>query len=434
MPAPDSPVLLVARFLKANGYDKTLAAFLHETNLPASSVDPKDPAAVLSIEKLLDEKRLFDLSLTLEKVEILDPKDEFTTPYPTIPRLIAPPGTPQSNVLFVTVTPSLAPWPHPVLIATTADRFLRLYTLTGTLLAAHPALHPSAILSVAVLRHRWLLTTSMTGHLALSAPTSPTPLCILRPHTKYATKSALTSDGTLLATAAYDGSIAAHTITYDASPAGAPTLTPLGTLTLPTPPEALAIIAPPGTPTPVLVFSRRASTSLYHHRLARHLPHHATHNLAAAAATSWASFHAMHVAAHPSDASLLAVATSHAPAMKVMLVHAATGAVLTEVFVGAPQGAYSSGALAWRPCGRGVWVNGDDGVVRGVEVRSGRVVAALRVCKGGEKVRALWAGRVAREEWLVTGGFDKALKVWRVRGLGEAVGDAELDVAELGRS
>ncbi|RPB10238.1 hypothetical protein P167DRAFT_509488, partial [Morchella conica CCBAS932] len=410
MPAPDSPVLLVARFLKSNGYDKTLATFLQETNLPASSVDPKDPTTALSLEKLLDEKRLFDLSLTLEKVEILDHEEEFTTPYPTIPRLIAPPNTPQSNVLSVTLAPTLAPWPHPVLIATTADRFLRLYTPTGTLLAAHPALHPSAILSVTVLQNKWLITTSMTGHLALSTPTSPTPLCTTRPHTKYATKAALhhnhSTNTTLLATASYDGTLAAHTILYDPA-TGDPSFAHIATITLPTPPEALAIITPPGGGggEPLVVFSRRDSTSLYYHALAPGLPHRATANLAPAA-NSWAAFHAMDLAPHPTDRSLLGVVTSHVPAMKFMLVRvpSSTGegegegeagaAVLKEVFVGAPQSAYSSGALAWRPCGRGVWVNGDDGVVRGVEVRSGRVVAGLRVCERGEKVRALWAGRV----------------------------------------
>lgn len=489
MPAPDSPVLLVARFLKSNGYDKassgslsplsspasqahllttipqTLATFLQETNLPASSVDPKDPTTALSLEKLLDEKRLFDLSLTLEKVEILDHEEEFTTPCappspsphqtlnlnttnpqtadPTIPRLIAPPNTPQSNVLSVALAPTLAPWPHPVLIATTADRFLRLYTLSGTLLAAHPALHPSAILSVTVLQHKWLITTSMTGHLSLSAPTSPTPLFTTRPHTKYATKAALHPNNTLLATASYDGTIAAHTIMYDPATGDPSSFAHIGTITLPTPPEALTILPPPpagGTEEePRLVFSRRDSTSIYYHALAPGLPHRATHNLAPAA-NSWASFHAMQLAAHPSDPSLLGVVTSHVPVMKFMLVRIPSGEVLKECFVGAPQSAYSSGALAWRPCGRGVWVNGDDGVVRGVEVRSGGVVAALRVCGRGEKVRALWAGRVKEEgeegegegEWLVTGGFDKGLKVWRVRRMGEeVVGGAEVEVGGL---
>ena len=93
-------------------------------------------------------------------------------------------------------------------------------------------------------------------------------------------------------------------------------------------------------------------------------------------------------------------------------------AILIHATTMAPQTAYSTPAVAWRPDGSGVWVNGDDGTVRGVEVSTGKVVATL---KGGHdegtKVRCLWAGRVdaneGEEEWLVSGGFDQRLVVWK---------------------
>lgn len=73
-----------------------------------------------------------------------------------------------------------------------------------------------------------------------------------------------------------------------------------------------------------------------------------------------------------------------------------------------------------------MWVNGDDGVVRGIEASSGKVVRVLR--KGGHeagaKVRCLWAGYAGRkgrgerlgeeEEVLISGGFDRRLVVWSV--------------------
>ena len=65
-----------------------------------------------------------------------------------------------------------------------------------------------------------------------------------------------------------------------------------------------------------------------------------------------------------------------------------------------------------------MWVNGDDGVLRGVEARTGKIVSTL---KGGHeigsKIRSVWAGWVygdEREEWIVSGGFDRRLVVWRV--------------------
>jgi hypothetical protein len=70
--------------------------------------------------------------------------------------------------------------------------------------------------------------------------------------------------------------------------------------------------------------------------------------------------------------------------------------------------------MGWRPDGSGVWVNSDDGVVRGVEVKTGKVRVSLKVCERGEKVRTLWAGIVDDVgEVVITGGFDKSLKMWR---------------------
>lgn len=93
----------------------------------------------------------------------------------------------------------------------------------------------------------------------------------------------------------------------------------------------------------------------------------------------------------------------------------------------APQTAWSTPMVAWRPDGSGVWVNGDDGVVRGVDALTGKVRVGLRGGhEEGSKVRSLWAGWVGegegREEWVVSGGFDKRLVVWKV-GMGKGDGE-----------
>lgn len=67
-----------------------------------------------------------------------------------------------------------------------------------------------------------------------------------------------------------------------------------------------------------------------------------------------------------------------------------------------------------------MWVNGDDGIVRGLEAKTGKVVVTLADGHElGSKIRSLWAGYVdfegSREEWVISGGFDKKLIVWRPR-------------------
>ncbi|KAK3064974.1 hypothetical protein LTR53_018322, partial [Teratosphaeriaceae sp. CCFEE 6253] len=172
---------------------------------------------------------------------------------------------------------------------------------------------------------------------------------------------------------------------------------------------------------------------------------------------AWVAFTPSALALSPRDPTLIAVGTSSVPHMKLLLVrllvppydpqpvepHASledpspspTAAPETQASQArrelaladreaaaiqihcntlAPQTAYSTPAVAWRPDGSGVWVNGDDGAVRGVEVRSGKVVRTLTGGhEAGSKVRCLWAGAVGGEELLVSGGFDQRLLVWQ---------------------
>jgi hypothetical protein len=99
--------------------------------------------------------------------------------------------------------------------------------------------------------------------------------------------------------------------------------------------------------------------------------------------------------------------------------------IMLHVNTMAPQTPYSNPQVVWRPGGKGVFVNADDGVIRGVDTQSGKVVALLKAHEVGSKVRTLWAGFEAAEtadgsrnssnrEILVSGGFDKKVFVWRV--------------------
>jgi WD40 repeat protein len=165
--------------------------------------------------------------------------------------------------------------------------------------------------------------------------------------------------------------------------------------------------------------------------------------------SSWTAFTPAHIEACPTDPTLVAVATSHTPSMKLtitrllfpglpepqeavaplasstVLPHLGTQdelAIRLAVNTNAPQNDYSTPRCAWRPDGSGVWVSGDDGVIRGVDATTGKVVRELR--KGGHdqgsKVRCLWAGLVGEQdgdgerEVLISGGFDKKVLVWEV--------------------
>jgi hypothetical protein len=84
-----------------------------------------------------------------------------------------------------------------------------------------------------------------------------------------------------------------------------------------------------------------------------------------------------------------------------------------------PQTQYSTPALAWRPDGTGVWVNSDDGIIRGIEAATGKIVAKLEGHQAGSRIRCLYSAAVQPgngnpEEWMISGGFDQRLIVWRI--------------------
>ena len=354
----------------------------------------------------------------------------------------------------------------------------------------------SPALSWTVLFTRYMFITTMSGTVLLVDGLDGNELWSRRDHTKYVVACAKyeSDNEAWVATAGWDSKVFLY---WFKSPAGSdahtPVLddnTPIACLNLPTNPESILFIRHPETQSPVLLLSRRDSAFLYFYSISSDLNSPLpdsistdTDSTRAASPTlsllgrqnlaphsnAWIAFTPSAVALHPSDPSVVAVATSHTPHMKLIIaklllpsadagknsihgldlstIATATPAVTSgtihdpaqaaearrllaiqnreaaaiqlQMSTLAPQTSYSTPALAWRPDGTGVWVNGDDGVVRGIETWTGKVVSAFR--KGheaGSKVRCLCAGFVdndegGRGEVVVSGGFDRKLIVWR---------------------
>ena len=287
-----------------------------------------------------------------------------------------------------------------------------------------------------------------------------------RDHKKYVVRATVweDEDGAWVATAGWDAKVFLYRLQSHSRDQGPLLGPPVAYLTLPTNPEAIIFVRHPEFAGPVLIVSRLDSTSLFYYSLPlrsdsnaslpypRQLQLLGVQNLAPHS-NSWTAFSPSSLALCPTDPTLLAVATSALPHMKLIIVRlllppstdpigAAAGpvnqaeqtrtalatrdredsAIKIHTSTLAPQTPYSTPQVCWRPDGTGVWVNGDDGVLRGVEAKTGKIVATLR---GGHdvrsKIRTIWAGFVhvgdSWEEWVVSGGFDRRLVVWRVGNL-----------------
>lgn len=322
---------------------------------------------------------------------------------------------------------------------------------------------------VTILQGRYILMTNMSGKLLLQHGSQT--LDTRKDHAKYAVKVVVyqeKNDSTKLwvATAGWDETVCLYHLNIpEDDPSSLRIGEPVARIKLASNPESLLFVPHVDTNELLLLVSRRDSTYIHYYqveadadvegnpRKARLL---GKQNLAPHSNT-WVAFSPAHMVLSPNDPGLLAVATSTLPHMKVMIVrllfpttdednatstsedqmtqasqamaslaiqNREDAAILVQANTFAPQTAYSTPQLAWRPDGSGVWVNGDDGVVRGVETMTGKVVALL---KGGHetgcKVRTVWSGYVnvpraggaaVREEWVISGGFDKRLIVWKV--------------------
>lgn len=284
-----------------------------------------------------------------------------------------------------------------------------------------------------------------------------------RDHKKYVVKVTCWEDdeGAWVGTVGWDARVFLYRLQFPSehqSPSFGP---PAACLKIPTNPETILFVRHPDCVEPVLLVSRRDSTSLHYYSLPpRPSPEFSPTAPAelqflgkqdlAPHSNAWIAFSPSSVALCPTDATLLAVATSAVPYMKLIIVRLllpsgrgpseATpepktqadqtraalavqdredAAILTHTSTLAPQTPYSTPQVCWRPDGTGVWVNGDDGVLRGIEAKTGKIVATLRGGhEVGSKIRTIWAGWVHgdgdREEWVVSGGFDRRLVIWQV--------------------
>ncbi|KAI9761730.1 MAG: 60S ribosomal protein L29 [Chaenotheca gracillima] len=484
MPSPDSPAILVARFLQSNNYNETLSTLLAEAGLPldAGVVQPGD----ITLEQVLEEKKIFDLSVNFEKVGVGDEDNGWTNPAPKTPSVINS-GPSTANILHVSIeglSKSTDQDPYSrVLLWTTADRRLNLasterpYALVKTLNDGHD----SPILSCAVIAERWLLSTSMSGQLVLSDLRSEKIVEQVQNHTKYVVKVAFCCEegedeetgSILVATAGWDQKVFLYRSKMVPEESGPVRRLgkPIASLSVPDNPESILIMKHPESGKPLIIMSTRDSTFLHYYGLPKESEETpSTSNSGAASSealpslvrlgrqnlaphsNSWIAFSPSAFALSPSDPTLLAVATSSVPHMKLLLVRllippppltspttATTGAdppatqaaqtrealriadkeaaaILSYTNTLAPQTPYSTPQVCWRPDSSGVWVNGDDGVVRGIEARSGKVTQTLRDGHvPGSKIRCICAGVDASgREVVLSGGFDKRLVIWSV--------------------
>jgi len=447
---------------------QTLKSFVKEADLPSDT--GAGSSSTVTIESILHEKKTFDLSLNFEKLGVEDGKREWAVPAPSKPAVLASLPS-RSNILsvaaFMLQLPSYSSVRQYVAV-TTADRQLHLLDPSSPsleLARSYTSFQDSPILDILTIGSQYMMIASMSGKLLLYDTVSDQILDERKDHSKYVVKIASWSDGdsVLVASAGWDSKV----FLYRVSTGGGALRIgePLYTLTLTSIPETLLFVRSPENGSPILLVARRDSTFLYYYSVPQSddsaFELLGKQNLAPHS-NAWVAFTPADVRICPTDPSIVAVATSSTPHMKILILklllpptraadtHETAGAeaaepaaltqasqaraelliaereeaaILVNVSTMAPQTAYSTPRLTWRPDGTGLYVSSDDGVVRGVETNSGKLVANMEAHEPGSKLRCLWAGiletcdnesseSTEAREVLISGGFDQRLILW----------------------
>jgi WD40 repeat protein len=462
-----------------------LAAFLVEAGLSEDDVELKPGA--WTIEKILEEKRQYDASLAYEKKG-----DDLTVgwPQPAPTEAMQPESlTITSNVLYVGGGRGSSRADQDSVFVTTADRSWECLSTSPPFQSTdlYANAHGSPILSLSSIKDGFIYSTSMSGQLMVHHRSGQL-IDKVRDHLKYAVQvvSGYTSQGRwVVATAGWDQKVHLYSpeqeLVTNLQPERNSSLSarseplipgflrdPIHTISTPTVPESIVLVEHPDSHDLYLILSRRDSTFLYYYcitpistesssartsEVSFSVQETGRQNLAPHS-NAWVAFTPSCLAPCPTDPTLLAVATSHLPHMKLLVVRLLfpkgsytpsnssaeelqsqtqasqaraalaiqdreDAAIKLHVTTMAPQTPYSTPQVVWRPGGQGVFVNADDGVIRGVDTQSGKVVALLKGHEVGSKVRTLWAGwegqgSEGRSELLVSGGFDKKVLFWRV--------------------
>ena len=276
----------------------------------------------MTIEKILEEKKVFDLTLRFEKPGLEDgekwtlpgkmylmslfarvfPSDA-TFPAPSNPNHIStlPSAT---NILHVSVQKFHGEKPFQLLLASTADRNLHLITTdtTFSIYKSLPYLQDSPILSCISFGEQGLktITTGMSGQVVLYDHEMARVCDERKDHKKYVVKVATWDK--IVVTAGWDNKVFLYHASGDFSSLGSP----VAATTLSTNPETITFVDHPDSDRPILLITRRDSTSLYYYSLELKLL--GSQNLAPHS-NSWVTFTPASVEVCPKDSTLLAVGT-----------------------------------------------------------------------------------------------------------------------------
>lgn len=326
----------------------------------------------------------------------------------------------EGNILCINVIFSGG---YELLIVATGNKEIHIFNLNQFIPygSGIPIVHSAPVLTIGWLGKKTFIVGAMDGSVSLYDITDllKSPLHLER-HGKYVVKISTYSIDKLhetyqtfqyyWATASYDKQLRVY-YGFDNPTTGSPDIIELGRVHLQNNPESLLFIpSKDKNSSPMLVVSERDCCFLRTFAIEPVVQEIATYNMNEKNDTH-VSFSAMDICRQPISPYSISISTSTEPLGRIIILAQNSDLILRDIWTDAPQDQFSSPRHVWRPKGDGIWVNGSDGIIRGIDIKSGKVVSRLIGHQG--VVKAMWSGYIDGKEVLITGGFDRTLRVWR---------------------
>lgn len=375
---------LVAKYLKNKGYSAAYEGILKD--IPGIQHDLENSE---DLEGILLSMRGF---MTETKKEETHP--QFLS-YPDSSTVIAKSVLPTGFVVAVAFVADNV-------VVATADKLVQVYSLDGQLKHKIPNLHGNAVVrairafypSQETDEQPLMVTAGMSG-LVVVSDLEGNVFAEVKAHSKFV--NSMDVHKNYIASSSYDKSVAL--LSYENK-----TLTKIASMILPSIPTSLCFLESADHDLRILVGRQEFSSINLYDMAFEELD---TVKLWDADFGSFGNtFCPMYIAVDPEN-KRIAVGTDHTPYMRIILIDAASLKVIDNFTSFTPQNQYSAPQISWSSDGTGVWTISDDGVIRGVDTATGKVVTEL---KGHEdRIRSL---HVKKDGSIVSGGADKKVILW----------------------
>lgn len=272
---------------------------------------------------------------------------------------------------------------HPLVLIGCADKSLRLYNLcTRELVHVFHSLHGNAaVRSINYIGNDIALTGGMDGNFIATDLATREQIGQEKAHSRFINATAWNADHSVLASGGFDGWIKLYRVSVEEGNKSVK-FELLGShkfMQIPTSVELIELDSKLN-----LLACTQDSTVMHFLSVPESSEAPPTSleaigkvNLLDAEYSSFVTFTPLHIAIS-SDRKRYAVATSHSPHLRIIVGRFGVDGIDLNLLAHAPQDKFSLPRITWSLDGKGIWCTGDDGVVRGIEVETGKLNLELR--------------------------------------------------------